>query len=392
MKKAYFMTVLLSFTILPSLVFGWFAVPMAYWDRDYHWTAYFAAGFGDSTKYGAAEMRYGYEDTTFIADINLDLPLFGIGTEFSTHYIRANTYDPRKSEIIVMTGDSSMTIDNPRETVEEISVRLNQKYKADIGSFWSIFGEYHSGKYHSDYKIGETSGFVEQPETTEAQYVGGGLSFGYDTRAGDMDPEAGYYFAIRGGAHYLLEDTSEADYVNATTNAPKVVGFIFIDQYVYTPTSALPVEIPLLTVQAPTVIGLRTSGAYWTSEVPQLISIKGRDDVSLFRGLPPRKLSGYAYFILAADIRISPIVRMYTPITPFHLLMPRTIPDIRADVEIIPSVDIGKIYGAQPEEQFYTWGLGLGMKFTKRLTARYEVLWTPAFDYTTQYFSIRHPF
>ena len=392
MRRTIFLIEVLFIAFAISPVFAWFAVPMAYWDREHDWTAYFAVGFGDTTKYGALEIRYAYKDTTIIGDLNLDLPLFGIGTKLFAHYIKSKTFDPRKSEIFVTCGDSSVEITDTRERIEELNVKLFQKYKADIGSFWGIFGEYNRGRYFSDYSIGDVSGFVEQAETTEAQYVGGGLAFGYDTREGDMDPEAGYYFSIEGGARYLLEDTSDADYVNATTKSPKVEGFIYIDQYIYTPTSALPVEIPLLTVQAPTVIAIRTSGAYNTSEVPQLISVKGRDDISLFRGLPPRKLSGYAYFVLAADIRISPIVRMYTPITPLHLLMPRTIPDIRADVEIIPSIDIGKIYGANPEEQFYTWGLALGMKFTKRLTARYEILWTPKFDYTTQYFSIRQPF
>ena len=372
---------------------AWFAVPMAYWDKYDGTTGYFALGFGDTTKYGAAEIRYAPKTKAIHSELSLDLPLMGVGTQLYGRYIKAETYDPRKTEIILF--DRETTITDTREDIEEYSIRLNQKFKAGIESYWGIFVDYRQGKYFSDYKFKEFHGFMDSSETTEIQYMSGGINFGYDTRHGKMDPQAGYTFNIEVGANYLLTDTLkvEADYIGATTRAPKYTGYISIDQFVYTPMSSLPIDIPLLTVSAPTIIGLRTSGAYCIDEVPQILACKA-SDFSMFRGVPPRKLSGYAYFILAGDIRISPITRMYTPWTLVHLLAPAHIKDIRADLEIIPSIDIGKIfYGEKGGKQFYSWGLGLGLKFTDRLTARLDIDWCPTFDnYVTTYFHIRQPF
>ncbi len=373
---------------LCGAAFAWFFVPGAFWDYHDGWTAYAALGFSDSLEYCAAEGMYAPESGALRGQLTLEMPLVGVSTKVVAKFIDAETQDPRKPEIYL--ADQETTISQPIERVSELRVRLDQRYRAGIESVWGFFVDFRSGTYTSDYSLGD-EGWVASPETTRARYISFGVSYGYDSRGGDWDPESGYLFNIEVGGSYLLTDSAEADYVDGTTPAPRLAGFVYIDQFVYTPTSALPVEIPLLTVQAPTVIAVRTSGAYYTHEVPQLISWKA-SDFELFRGVPHRKLAGYAFFIVAADIRISPIARMYTPVTLLHLLAPRTIPDIRADVEIIPSIDIGKIYGAQPEEQFYTWGIALGLKFSKKLTARFGFAWSPKFDCSTTYFSIRHPF
>ncbi len=389
-----------ALTIIPTARWGstdsttttWFLVPMVYWDSMDSLTIYGGLGFGDTTKYVAAELRYAPDSKAMRGELTIDLPIFGEGTNVYAKYVDATTNDPRKPEVSkVIEEDSTVTITDVTEDIQELHVRFDQRYKAGIETLWGIYGDYRTGKYLSDYSLGEGSGWVEEPETTEATYVGGGITFGYDGRFGSLDPEAGYVFYIEVGAHYLLDDTSEADYSDITTETPKVVGSIFVEQYIYTPASALPVDIPLLTVQAPTTMAIRTTACYHTSKAPQVLAWKA-GDFYLFRGVPQRELSGFAFYLLSLDFRIVPVTNLYTPASLLHFIAPHTIPDTRGDLEITPFVDIGKIFGAEDEKQFYSFGGGIAFRISKSLITRFDVVYCSTFSNFTTYFSIRHPF
>ena len=361
---------------------------MAYWDNQDSLTAYFAVGFGDTTKYGAAELRYAPNSEALRMESTILLP-FAEGTEIHARYIDATTNDPRKPSIYLADEDTTLT--DITEKVREYSVRLSQNWQAGIETKWGLFANYYSGKYFSDYTLSEYGGWTEIPETTESEYVGGGISFGYDGRNGSFDPQKGYVFHIEVGANYLLQDTLDADYVDAATRTAKTVGFLYIEQNTYTPASALPIQIPLLTVQAPTILATKTAAAYQTSKVSQLIGYRS-GDFELFRGLPHRELSGYAFYILSIDFRISPVKRMYTPVSLLHFVAPRIIPDSRADIELTPFFDFGKIYGANPEKSFFSTGCGIALKFSETLITRFDLQYCTTFSNFTTYFSIRHPF
>ncbi|RKZ30056.1 hypothetical protein DRQ33_08210 [bacterium] len=384
----YFISLLLiSITLTP--IYSWFLVPMAYWDKEDKLTTYCAIGFGDTTKYGALELRYAPEKKATRVELNLRLPLFGEGTSIQSRFIDATTNDPRKPEIYL--ADSDTAIEDITEKVSEFSVRLNQRYRAGIETEWGLFATYKTGKYQSDYTLSESGGWEQIPETTSADYIGGGILFGYDGRNGNLDPDKGYVFHIEVGGDYLLQDTLKADYVNAADNTSKIVGHIFVEQYIYTPTTDLPVDIPLFTVHAPTVIGVRTTAAYKTDKVSQLNAYRS-GDFELFRGMPHRQLAGYAFYILSVDFRIKPIKRMFTPMTLLYILAPRIFNDARATVEFTPFIDIGKIYSGDSDKQFYTFGGGIALGFTKTLTPRIDFMYCPKYKQFTTYFGIRHPF
>ena len=389
MFKVVILTVI--FGIISS-AFCWFLVPMAYWDSEDSLTTYFALGFGDTTKYGAAEVRYAPSSEALRAELTIRLP-FAKGTEFHSKYIDATTNDPRKYSIFIPGEDtlSDTTLTDITEKVREYSIRLEQDWQAGIETKWGLFATYSSGKYFSDYTLSDYGGWSEKPETTEATYVGGGISFGYDSRNGNLDPDKGYVFHIEAGADYLLQDTLDADYVDAATHTSKVVGFAYVEQRTYTPASALPVQIPLLTVQAPTILATKMAIGYRTSDVAQLIGYRS-GDFQLFRGLPHRNLSGNKFYLLSLDFRISPVKRMYTPMTVLHLIAPGIISDSRADIEFTPFFDFGKIYGANPEKTFFSTGGGIALKFSKTLITRFDFQYCPTFDNFTTYFAIRHPF
>ncbi len=404
--------------LIPLLSSALFLVPGAYYDQDDEWTYFVGLGFtgdierypkhafyrmkGDTTagepiilnKYITGEMRYAPETEAIRGELHFDVPLFGIGTKLWARYTDANTADPRKINIFPTDTVEMENSISPDQKVNELLVRLDQRYKAGIQTYWGIFGEYRQAKYESEYSI-TSIGFEKESEKKQSEYVGGGLFFGYDTRNGDMDPydqSLSFYIEISGS--YLLTDSADADYIvseNDIKEAPKGAVKFYIEQLLFTPTTSLPIEIPLLTVQAPTVIALKTAIGYYPMDVPQLIAFRGNDG-PLFRGLRQNSLAGNSFFILSMDFRISPVERMYTPVTLLHLIAPRLIPDTRADVQIIMFSDIGKYWGANPEKQLYTWGVGLGMKFSKRLSTRVEFAWNSTQDTWTTYFFIRPPF
>ena len=397
---------------LPALALCWFFVPGAYYDADDGWTGYIALGAtGEDTlkpklpyyqkksdttssegtiitKYLALEARYAPESNAKRGELRFYYPLFGLSTRLEAKYTNAKTIDPRKIEIYLPDADEPIT---PKEHLEELFVRLEQRYRAGVESYWGFFADYRRGKYKSDYRL-TIDGFEEGKEQRESEYVGGGIFFGYDTRKGDMDPITGYAFHIELSGAYRLTDSAKADYINSTkTSSPKATGNIYVEQILYTPSTALPVEIPLLTVQAPTTMALKTAIGYYPNEVPQILAYRANDG-PLMRGLPHNRLAGNAFFIVSLDVRILPIERMYTPISLFHLIAPRLIPDIRGDLEVLMFTDIGKFWGANPEKQVYSWGGGLGMKLSKRLTVRAEFAWNSTFNKWSTYFFIRPPF
>ncbi len=384
-KWTYAMVLLLG--AIPT--FGWFFVPMAYYDGQDSLTFYGAFGFGDTTKYLAAEIRYAPASEAMRGEFTLKLPWWGEGTFVNFRYVDATTPDPRKPSVYLASQDT--TLEDITEKVEEKTFRFEQAYKAGISSRWGLYAYAVDGKYMSDYKLSLTGGWEETLETTRATYVGAGIFFGHDGPNGNLDPTEGYYFDIRAGATYLLQDTLEADYVDATTHSAKLGLDLFVEQRVYVSTDNIPVSIPLLTAHAPTVMAVRTAVGYKGTKFAQGGAFRA-GNFDFFRGVPPRKLSGYAFYLLAIDFRICPVKRMYTPVTVLHKLFPSLIPDARADIEITPFVDIGRIYGSAVDKQIYSYGGGLALKFSDVFMPRFDVAYCPEFGYFTTYFSIRHPF
>ncbi|MCD6531873.1 hypothetical protein J7K99_05490 [bacterium] len=387
MRKSIILAAVAVLWIVPSG--AWFLVPMAYYDGQDSLTIYGALGFGDTTKYCAAELRYAPPSEALRAELTLRLPLVGEGTLINARYTKVTTPDPRKPSIYL--ADEDTTLEDLTEQVEEKYVKLSQSYKAGVSSDWGIYLKLADGQYISDYTLSESGGWEQSPETTRATYISGGLWYGHDDRGGSFDPQKGYYFNISVGGTYLVQDTLDADYVDATTHSGKLGLDLFVEQRVYVSTDNLPIQIPLLTAHAPTVMAVRTAVGYQGVKFAQGGAFRA-GDLDFFRGVPPRKLAGYAFYLLAIDFRICPVKRMYTPITILHKIAPSLVPDARADIQITPFVDIGRIYGSAVDKQTYSYGGGLALKFSEVLIPRFDVAYCPQFGHFTTYFSIRHPF
>lgn len=391
------MKVILLITVFAGFALGFFFVPGAYYDGTDGLTLLGSFGHGDTTNYSALEFRFAPDTNALRSRLELRLPIMGEGTRLSAKFVSATIpRDPRKDSLTVLD-----TIRFPYENAKEFTVRCEQYFQAGLTTIWGIFADYRQGEYEGPYgrrRLNELDTTLTI-EKTKSQYIGGGLSYIYDTRSGDWDlfDEGGYVFRIEVGGYYSPMDTIGVDYPSIDKNSAKYAGYLHVEQLTYTPASALPVEIPVLTVSIPTVITTHISLGRFIlldenkEQVPQILAFKS-SDFEFFRAVQPSRLCGYGYFHLGVDFRISPITRMYTPMTALHFLAPTFIPDRRADIEFIPFIDYGKIYGARPEMQIFQWGLGLGMRFGPRLTVRFDFAHCPTMKGWTTYMMIRQPF
>ncbi|GEM_PF-1902231 len=360
---------------------GWFFVPGAYWTFQ-DGTVGFLYTQGKYEKLDwSLDGRYAFSGDYWI-NTDLYAKVLGEGAELSFSFCSDSLEKDYRNPNI-----DTLTEYIPYE-LTEYSIYLRQHFNAGRSNKFYLYAGYRSGEYVSPYSYDMlNSVYNNEEETRIADAVDVGFEFSMDSREDPENPHSAFYFGMRLGALYFPSaKENNFDYLDVNQLSdpekwpPTVSGYIELDQRVYGKLQIEQIPFPL-------IMALRIGGGHHITEVPQLVAFKaGTDDY--LRGIDKRHIMGTSYYIMSGELRAQIWEESYTPFIILHWLIPGY-ENPRPILEIVPIVEVSKIYGeyVRDDKQQFTMGVGLHWVFTDFTVMRFDICNWPRGDTWGAYFS-----